>query len=266
MRALGRGDPGQRQREFVSTRTRHPVVDVLLFEHVIRLIERALRVAQAILQAMRDFLQQHVAHRLPLRVVDPRKIVDVEHQDGQAALARRGPCDLLFQYLQQALPIGQSGERVVVGEIAHARLTLSQLILSLFGSHQEFDALREQHGVDALGREVRGPRVVCAVDRLHVVEAGLHQYRHMTAIRQFAQCAAHVEAVHPRHDHVEHDAIHGLLAKSAQRSRAVGRRDDAKSRHFQCSPDQQPCAGIVVDDQHCRRNDGLIFGCIHRFL
>ncbi len=156
---------------------------------------------------MRDLLQQHIAHRLSLRVVDAGEIVDVEHQHGEPALPRLGPRDLLLQYLQQPLAIRQRRQRVVVGEVAHARLALAQLILSLFGSHQEFDALREQHGVDALGGEIGGSRIVGAVDRLHVIEAGLHQYGHVTALRQCAQRAAHVETAHARHDHVENHAI-----------------------------------------------------------
>jgi len=48
--------------------------------------------------------------------------------------------------------------------------------------------------------------------------------------------------------------------------RTVGRRDDAKARHFERRPDQQPGTGIVVDDQHRRRSSGFSFGCIHRFL
>ena len=259
---LGRANAGKRQREFVAAGARHPVGDVLL----IGMIQCALGVAQAILQTMSDFLQQHVAHCLSLCVVDSGKVVDIEHQHREAALSRQGPFDLLFQYLQQALAIGQSGERVVVGEVAHARLALPQLVLSLFGSHQEFDALREQHGVDALGGEIRGSRVVCAIDRLHVIETGLHQYRYVTALRHCTQGAAYIEAAHSRHDHVEHHAIRGMLAKSAERSRPVGRGDDAKTRHFQGGSGQQPCAGIVVHHQHGCRNVDLIFDCVHRFL
>ena len=42
----------------------------------------------------------------------------------------------------------------------------------------------------------------------------------------------------------------GSLAKLAQRGLAVGGGDDAKARHLQRGSDQQPGAGIVVDDQY----------------
>ncbi len=215
---------------------------------------------------MGDLFQEHVAHCLALRVVDAGEVVDIEHQNRKPALPRQGPRDLPLQYLQQAPPVGQSGERVVVGEIAHARLALAQLVLSLLGAHQEFDALRQQHGIDSLGREVGCARVVRAFHGLHVIEACLHQYRHVAALRQCTQCAAHLEAAHTRHDDIEHHAIRGMLAKLPERGLAIDRRDDAEARHFQRRADQQSGAGVVVDDQYRGQSDGLQFRCVHWVL
>jgi hypothetical protein len=80
----------------------------------------------------------------------------------------------------------------------------------------------------------------------------------MTVVRQSTQGAAHVEAVHARHDHVEYHTIRRMLAESSQRGRAIGRGDDAKARHFQGGADQQSRAGVVIHHQHRGWNDGLI--------
>src|SRR5580692_4224541 len=88
---------------------------------------------------------------MSLGVVDAGEVVDGEHQHGEAALPGRRPRDLLLQYLQQALAVGQRGERIVVGQVADPRFALAQLVLGLLCPDQELDALSEQHRVDALG-------------------------------------------------------------------------------------------------------------------
>ena len=65
---------------------------------------------------------------------------------------------------------------------------------------------------------------------------------------------ADIEAVHARHDHVEHHAIRRMRAKLVERARPSAAVIDAKSRHLQRAADQQAGAGIVVDDEYgCRR-------------
>ena len=73
--------------------------------------------------------------------------------------------------------LGKRGQRIVVGEVAHPRLARDKLVLGSLGAHQEFHPLREQHRVDALRGEIRGAGGVGALDRLHVVQAGLDQDR-----------------------------------------------------------------------------------------
>jgi hypothetical protein len=266
LRCIRRGHTGQRQGEFVAAGARDPIVDVLLSSLLVVPVHGRLVLAQAVLQAPRNLRQQHIAHRLSLRVVDPGEIVDVEHQHGEAALPRRGPRDLLFQYLQQSLPIRQRSQRVVIGKVAHPRFAFAQLILCLLGAHQEFDPLGQQHRIDALGGKIRGSRVVGAIHRLHVIETGLHQYGHVAAFRECAQRPTHVKAVHAGHDHVEHHAVGGLLAELLQRRDPVDRCRYIEARHFQGGPDQQPCAGIIVDDQNRCRNDELVLECVHCVL
>jgi hypothetical protein len=215
---------------------------------------------------MSNLLQQAVADRLALGVVDARKIIDIEHQNGDAALARRGPFHLLLQDLQQPLPVRQRGERIVVGEIADSRFALAQLILSLLGAHQELDALRQQHGIDSFGREVGGARIVGALYGLHVVETGLHQDWNMARTRQRPQCLADLEAVHARHDHVENHAVGGMQMKLAHRTLAVRCRGDVKARDLQRTAHEQSRAGIVVDHQHGGGEIILIVGLIHWIL
>ncbi len=69
VRGIGGGDAGQRQREFIAAGARQPIVDLALDAAGVVGIQRAL-IAQAVLQTVRHLLQQAIADRLPLRVVD----------------------------------------------------------------------------------------------------------------------------------------------------------------------------------------------------
>ena len=109
-------------------------------------------------------------------------------------------------------------------------------------------------------------RFVCAVDRVHVVETGLHQHRHVTAFRRVPQRTADVVTVHARHDYVENDAIDGMRAKLAQRGGAVGRGGHLESRHIESGSHQQTGARIVVDDQYGDVQGGGGFLDVHRIL
>ena len=61
--------------------------------------------------------QQHVAHRVPARVVDLLEIVqvDVEHGPHLCGLLRVG--QRVFHAVQQHAPVGQAGERIKVRQL-----------------------------------------------------------------------------------------------------------------------------------------------------
>ena len=218
---------------------------------------------KTVLQAIGDFLKKHIAHGGALRVVDAGEIIDIEHQYGDSTLPRHRPLHVLLENLQQSLAVGQRGQRIVIGEVAHARLALAQLVLRLFRPHQEFHALGEEHWIDAFRGEIRRARVVGTVDRIHVVEAGLHQDGYVSAFGKSAQGAAHVEPAHAGHHHVENDAVDGVQAKLLQGARPIRGEGNAKSRHFQCRPEQQACSGIVVDDEYASGHMRLVFKGVH---
>jgi len=88
----------------------------------------------------------------------------------------------------------------------------------------------------------------------------------MARTRQRAQCAADLEAVHARHDHIENHAVGGIQMKLAHRTLAVGGRGNVKACDLQRTAHEQPRAGIVVDHQHGGGGIILIVGLIHRIL
>jgi len=181
------------------------------------LIERPLRVAQGILQVDRRLPSTARRHRLTLRVVDSGKLSDRAISTARPRVADRGPairtcCSSICSRrcrLGRAVS-GRSSE--ISAHAPRSRATDPGSVWSAPG----LDALREQHGVDCLGREVRGSRVVARLTDSTVVEAGLHQDRHMMAMRNL-RSALQTSKRSSRHDHVEHHAVHGMLAESLQR-------------------------------------------------
>ena len=113
------GDAGKSQAEFVAADARNPILDGVLVGCVRR---RPFAIAQTVLQSQGDLFQQRVARCRAVGIVDAREIVDVEHQHRHAAAAAPRPFDLLVEDLAQPLPVGQSGKRIVVSEVAHPRL------------------------------------------------------------------------------------------------------------------------------------------------
>ena len=115
-----RREPRQRQGELVGAGARHPVAHVLRADVIGRDVG-PLCVPHAQLQAVGDVLQKGISHGLALGVVDSRKIIHIEHQYRDAALAGRRPRDVLLQHLQQSDAVGQRRERIVVRRHARAR-------------------------------------------------------------------------------------------------------------------------------------------------
>ena len=224
-----------------------------------RLVHRPQRFAHAVLEALRDVLQQHVAERVAEGVVDAREVVEVQHQDRDSALPRCHPADHLLDELREALAVRQTRERIVVGEIPHASFAGAQLVLRLLGAHQELDALGEQHWIHALRGEVRGPRGIRRIHGLHVVETGLHEDGQVTASGHRADRRTHRITGEPGHDDVEHHAIAGLGPALRQSRLAVRGRPDAKPDKLQCGSHEQKRRRIIVHHQHVRRHHEV--GC-----
>ena len=165
------------------------------------------------------------------------------------------------RYLQQTLPVGQSGQRIVVRQVAHPRLALAQLVLGLLGPHQELDPLREQHRIDAFGGEIGGAGVVGAVAPTPCRPGWSASISARGGSRAARASARHTsKPLMPGMTTSSTTQSAGSARNALQRAPAVGGGDDAKSRHLQCGAHQQPGAGIVVDDEHRRRMVDLNFG------
>ena len=125
--------------------------------------------AQLLHQAQRHFLQQHVADGVAERVVDGLEAVEVdEHHRGLLAVAV-GQRERLLQAVLQQAPVGQAGERVVVGEVLGARVGLLQLDGALGDRALE----RVARGLGQRPRLVLGGDVLVAPDPLLLLVAGV---------------------------------------------------------------------------------------------
>ena len=68
-----------------------------------------------------------------------------------------------------------------------------------------------------------------------------------------AHAPAHLEAVHARHHHVEHDEVEGRLAEAVERLAAVGRLHDLVAVLAQREGEQRLDRLLVVDEQDAGR-------------
>nr|WP_239002945.1 hypothetical protein [Rhodovastum atsumiense] len=80
--------------------------------------------AQQLLQSGGNGAQQRVAHRMAERVVDFLEAVEVDQADGAAPATTR---QRLVQPLAEQHPVGQAGQRVVVGEMRDMGIGLAAL-------------------------------------------------------------------------------------------------------------------------------------------
>ena len=105
-----RGDVGQQQRELVAAQPRHRVA-----------------FPQAAAQPLRHVGDQAVAHGVAQGIVDDLEAVEVQEQHGQALAVTVGLGHGQGQAVGEEQPVGQLGERVVVGQAANLLLGLLAL-------------------------------------------------------------------------------------------------------------------------------------------
>ncbi len=85
---------------------------------------------EAAAQALRHGLQQRVSDRRPVRVVDLLEPIDLEQNDDEVAPLERVAAQCLIHAFAQLDPIGQVGQRIVEGLVAHPFLL--RLAMPLF--------------------------------------------------------------------------------------------------------------------------------------
>lgn len=88
-----------------------------------------------------DLREHQIAHRMPEAVVDLLEAIEVDQQQLVAGRQRQGALDGGLQ----AAPVGEPGQRVVIREMARARLARRQRVLAELGAVQrEHDEAEEQ--------------------------------------------------------------------------------------------------------------------------
>ena len=94
-----------------------------------------------------DDFQHRIAHRMPERVVDVLEVIQVEEQQGPAHVMPRQQGALLGQAIHQQGPVGQVGERVVIGQMTHLCLRGFQLT-DVTGDQQQASGVVEGDAFD----------------------------------------------------------------------------------------------------------------------
>ena len=122
-----------------------------------------------------------------------------------------------------------------------------QLVGRLLAGHSAQErpqARQELLERERLGQVVVGPRVQTGHPVGHGVPGGEQQ--HGDVVPCGAQRAARLQAVEPRHHHVEHHGVGTVLADEPQRLLAVGRSDDLIAVERKRTPQGLPHGGIVI--------------------
>ena len=138
--ARGVAAAGQQQRELVGAEARH-----------------RLPFRDALQQAVGDRRQHLVARLVPAAVVDRLEAVEVERQQGARPVAAAQPGQPAAQPLDEELPVGQAGHRVVEGQPLDLARRLAQPMLLLF-EQPDHDADAEQAGEQAVERHLDADR------------------------------------------------------------------------------------------------------------
>ena len=98
---------------------------------------------------------------VPERVVDLLEAVEVEHQQGEAAIDRRGALDLVLEPAQQLAAVGDAGE-VVVERLVVARLGVPAQLARGARDDREEHQVEEQEPGDQDRVEPRESFSICA--------------------------------------------------------------------------------------------------------
>jgi hypothetical protein len=114
-------------------------------------------VADTAREPQRNALQQLVAHQVAERVVDCLEAVQIEEQQRDAVALAGGVGEGLLQAVVEKRPVGQAGQRVVMGQEGDARL--GGLAFGDIGKNRHVMGQASAlvaHGADRQGRGVEG--------------------------------------------------------------------------------------------------------------
>ena len=208
---LGRRDVGHQQRELVAPEPRQEgrVPQALA--------EQAVAGAGGLAQPLGHGHQQQVARAVAQGVVDLAEAVEVEVQQRERAVAVTGAHQSRLELLDEDTPVGQAGERVVVGQA---------VLVDLEGQAVAHPDL-QLAGVHGLGQELGRAQLQRAQLAGRVAGRRQHDDRRVAQPLVQADQAQQVEAVQLRHHQVEQDQAGSVGSGGLQRQPGIVDRDEA---------------------------------------
>ena len=178
--------------------------------------------------------------------VDAREVLGTRCLRRQAEHPQVGVGAGVLAGLEGIGPVAELGE---IEGFVEAGAVLLELGDHLGGLHHEAYPVAQQGFVDRLGQVVGGAGLEGLLDGVVVVKPGLDQDRRAAVGTHAPQFAADLEAVGPRHLHVEHHAVEALGGGEHQRFMAVGRACHGKAEFGEARAHQHARQRVVVDDQ-----------------
>ena len=183
------------------------------------------------------------------------------HQ-GHLVLRRQQVADALARRLaiveDENAPGSSLLRRITCGQAQRVRAGAgAQLVRQHLQPHQPLHAAEQRHIVDGLGEEVIGTRLEATHPVLRLVERGDHDHGNVLGGRVLLDPPAHLDAVDPRHHHVEqHDVGAGALHR-LQRVGTIHGGDDLEIFGRELRLEQPDIGEDVVDDEDACRHCGV---------
>ncbi len=151
--------------------------------------------------------------------------------------------------MRQPAKITDAGDALRLGEMLLAE---HQILERRVSAQHVADPVRQHRPVDGLADEIGGADAIGSIDRVDIVERCRHQNRCFGPARQRPHRRTHIEAIHVRHHHVEHNDVRPEAGETLQRLATARRLDDVEAGGFEHLTLQEPLDLVVVGDQDQR--------------
>ena len=258
------GDAAEKDRELIAVQAgegRHrPRVATDLVDR----LRHEIALAQTALQALGHDLQQLVAAGAAEHVVDALEVVDVEIEHRAVAGGALGPRQHQLHRAQEHLPVGQTGDRVVVAQLEQLGRGLERAVAHLLevellvgegaelprGGDPAMDA--EGHGlpVQRRGNEVRKVVRQDPLEDRPVAEVGENQDRHGVPGRVTPDLGAQLRGVHVFEPLVGEDQVRPRPVELGHDRLAAGLGEHAEARLLQHRGADRPDLQLPGGEQH----------------
>ena len=246
-RGFGIGDLRQQHRKLIAAQPRQAgdrAAAAVSGDEVAR--------PHALFETLADRLEQDVAEPRTERLIDVLEPIQIDVQHDAAVLIAAAMLQRPAKAVEEHAPVGQPGDRVVVGEPVAKGL----------GGQRVAQAQRQLARVHRLGQEIRRAELERLELDSGICGGGEHDHRDQLEYRIAAHAPQNVEAAHARHDDVEQQHVRPPRCQQLERfGRFAGGNEIAVTGFLQKCLQGLDRDGFVVnhhDEPVTQRGENLV--------